>query len=149
MRSNDTSHIDISPVGVLFPISTVSEPRRAVLRLYSNITEATTSADQVKFPGSRTFIDEDIITCTTDIPSYFSILDLLNFVCPVDIFVKHYWIIRYITLPETLYMDTKLYDISDQSSTTCTLLMKFRNLEAAHEYYWQYSNRPFTSMEVI
>lgn len=25
--------------------------------------------------------------------------------------------------------------------------MKFRNLEAAHEYYWQYSNRPFTSME--
>lgn len=95
MRSNDTSQIDVSPIGVLFPIAAESEPHRAVLRLYSNITEATISTDKDKLFGSNTFICEDIITCTTDIPSYYSILDLLNFVCPVDIFVKHYWIIRY------------------------------------------------------
>ncbi|KAG2199165.1 hypothetical protein INT47_009904 [Mucor saturninus] len=70
-----------------------------------------------------------VVLCTFAIPFHISIPDFLSFVAPVDSFVSHYRVIRD-TVPDS-YM----------------VLMKFRDPRSANDYYNQYSNRLFSSME--
>ncbi|KAI7901280.1 uncharacterized protein BX663DRAFT_515494 [Cokeromyces recurvatus] len=73
--------------------------------------------------------DTSIILCTYAIPFHLSIPEFLEFIAPVDPFVSHYRIVRDVN-PD-LYM----------------VLMKFRDPYSANNYYKQYNNRLFSSME--
>ncbi|KAG2235207.1 hypothetical protein BDF21DRAFT_431872 [Thamnidium elegans] len=89
-----------------------------VLQLQSNHQTSTTTVT----------VDSNIV-CTNDIPFHISIPEFLNFVAPIDSLVSHYRVIRD-TAPEA-YM----------------VLMKFRDSQSAKDYYKQYNDRLYSSME--
>ncbi|KAI9313989.1 BRCA1-associated protein 2-domain-containing protein [Dichotomocladium elegans] len=133
----------ISTVGVLDPLlpeaaialtegETTSEPQRGILHLYRDINEA------LPYCSSNELEDRKVpdidrhrvspVVCTI-VPSSMAIADFLDFVAPVDPFVSNYRMLR--------GKDSEMYMV----------LMKFRNAKDANDYYWQYNNRPFSSMD--
>ncbi|KAI9263245.1 BRCA1-associated protein 2-domain-containing protein [Phascolomyces articulosus] len=117
-RSHGKISLDL--VGLVVPLA--NQPDHGILHLYRG-------NDTVQQENKEQKDTSETTNATLDIPSYMTVPDFLSFVEPVDSFVSHYRIIR-----ET---DPDKYMV----------LMKFRDPKAAHDYYSQYNNRRFSSME--
>ncbi|KAI8877248.1 zf-UBP-domain-containing protein [Backusella circina FSU 941] len=107
------------PIASIIPVNSNTHENYGILSFQNDIVD-TKSA-----PVEQT----SIIICTAGIPFDMSIPEFLDFVAPVDSSVSHYKIIC--DVEPQMYM----------------VLMKFRDRHAAKEYYQQYNNRPFSSME--
>ncbi|KAF7722381.1 hypothetical protein EC973_003191 [Apophysomyces ossiformis] len=115
------------PIGSIVPVkSSNSNLNYGILHLYRDANEL---SEQVKPENLQNDSEPCTIMCTLAVPSYLATPDFLNFVAPVDPFVSHYRIIR------------------DGSPNKYMVLMKFRDANAANDYYKQYNGRPFSSME--
>ncbi|KAI9470075.1 MAG: hypothetical protein EXX96DRAFT_588707 [Benjaminiella poitrasii] len=109
------------PIASISPTVEKGDHRYGILKFNSDSSIISTTTTDVQ--------DTSIVLCTFTIPFHLSIPEFLEFVVPVDPFVSHYRVIRD-TNPD-LYM----------------VLMKFRDPYSANNYYNQYDNRLFSSME--
>ncbi|CEP18415.1 hypothetical protein [Parasitella parasitica] len=106
------------------PVASVSLTRKkgehqyAILKILSDANAST-----------ETKTTQDVILCTYSIPFHMSIPEFLEFVAPIDSFVAHYRVFR------------------NTSLETYMVLLKFRDPYSANNYYLQYNNRLFSSME--
>ncbi|KAI8639115.1 hypothetical protein BD408DRAFT_421857 [Parasitella parasitica] len=106
------------------PVASISltvqkgEHQYAILKILSDANAST-----------ETKATQDVILCTYSIPSHISIPEFLEFVAPIDLFVAHYRV------------------FSNASLDTYMVLLKFRDPYSANNYYQQYNNRLFSSME--
>ncbi|KAI7855335.1 BRCA1-associated protein 2-domain-containing protein [Circinella umbellata] len=130
-RSSGKISLDL--VGLVVRLS--NQPDYGILHLYrgndGNIKQDKNQKDTTVASSENTTKTNttSTIVCSLDIPSYLTVPDFLSFVEPVDSCVSHYRIIRE-TNPDK-YM----------------VLMKFRDSDAARDYYTQYNDRRFSSME--
>ncbi|KAG0170286.1 hypothetical protein DFQ30_002673 [Apophysomyces sp. BC1015] len=117
------------PIGSVVPVKTTSNLNYGILHLYRDAKELSEQDKPENIPTNDQLSDQCTIMCTLAVPSYLDTPDFLSFVAPVDQFVSHYRIIR------------------DASPNKYMVLMKFRDTNAANDYYKQYNGRPFSSME--
>ncbi|KAI8987919.1 hypothetical protein BDF20DRAFT_295627 [Mycotypha africana] len=138
------------PVALISPTVTKGDHPYAILKVKHSIdTDAAdgndkdvgnpTSHSTQKNPSSADAVtaltifgdQPKTILCTYSIPSHLAISEFLEFVAAVDPFVSHYRVMRCDNTRPDFYM----------------ILMKFRDPYSADNYFKQYNNRLFSSME--
>ncbi|ORZ11505.1 hypothetical protein BCR42DRAFT_421241 [Absidia repens] len=110
-----------------------NSPNQAILSIYKSYKDFISASTQRRSSSASATaaagFSPSTTLCTFSIPSYMSIPDFLNFVGPVDSFVRHYRV------------------LCDGTPHTYIVLMTFRDEKVGHDYYKQYNQRKFSSME--
>ncbi|KAI8086223.1 uncharacterized protein BX664DRAFT_153141 [Halteromyces radiatus] len=122
------------PIGVIKELNEETTPKQAILHVYRSLNEinyptTTTTTTCTTNPVDQPDLATKSTLCTLSIPSYMSLPDFLNFVAPVDSFVYHYRV------------------LCDATPQQYMVLMTFKDNKTAQDYYKQYNNRKYSSME--